>query len=299
MNIDYSIKDYLSNLEINEGKALNTLKSYERDLKGYSIFLSSNNVNDIRDVNSKIINDYLISISNKYSNSSINRIKTSIKCFHSYLSFKYDFNNPSTLIEIHKTTNKLPIFCTIDEIEKLMNTFDDKIDQDLFDHTILETIYGLGLRVSECVNLKINNINFEDRFVKIIGKGNKERIIPIPEITKNLMLQYYVFIRPKWLKRSSNLFFINKFSKKIYNKYVENMINKHVEIAGINKPITPHKLRHSYATHLLENGTDLRSIQELLGHSDISTTEIYTHVETDRLKKNYLNYHPLAKERKL
>jgi site-specific recombinase XerD len=176
-----------------------------------------------------------------------------------------------------------------------MSVFDDEISQDLLDHTILETIYGLGLRVSECCNLKTNQINLTDGFVKILGKGNKERVIPIPDTTRRLMQQYASNLRGLWLKKSTNRFFINHLGKPIYSEYVEKMLRNTNIKAGIKKHLTPHKLRHSYATHLLEGGADLRVIQELLGHSDISTTEIYTHVESERLKESYLKAHPLAK----
>ena len=136
-------------------------------------------------------------------------------------------------------------------------------------------------------------------FVKILGKGNKERVIPIPDRTKDLMYKYFNEVRPIWAynKSNSNRFFINDKGKPLYPKYIENLLNKVVEEIGLNKKITPHKLRHSYATHLLEGGADLRTIQELLGHSDISTTEIYTHVDTKRLKNVYSSFHPLANKK--
>ena len=179
-----------------------------------------------------------------------------------------------------------------------MSVFNDEDPDELFDHTIIETIYGLGLRVSECCSLKTNQVNLDDGFVKIIGKGKKERLIPIPDRTKKLMKEYYAKLRPSWQKKNTNLFFINQHGRKIYSEYVEKMLKENVYKAGIKKGITPHKLRHSYATHLLEGGADLRVIQELLGHSDISTTEIYTHVEAERLKRAYLDFHPFAKDNK-
>ena len=180
-----------------------------------------------------------------------------------------------------------------------MSVFDDEIPEDLFNHTLLETIYGLGLRVSECVNLKTNQVNLEDGFVKILGKGNKERLMPIPDKTLEIMKRYFQTLRPLWQKKNSNYFFLNKKGNPTYSEYVEKMLRETNIKANIKKHITPHKLRHSYATHLLQGGADLRVIQELLGHSDISTTEIYTHVDSERLKKTYMDNHPLGNKKSL
>ena len=180
-----------------------------------------------------------------------------------------------------------------------MGVFDDEEPEDLFNHALLETIYGLGLRVSECCDLRTSQINLEDGFANIIGKGNKERLVPIPSMTLEIMKKYFHNVRSLWLNRPDNHFFINRKGKKVYREYVEKMLRNSVISAGIRKNLTPHKLRHSYATHLLEGGANLRAIQELLGHSDISTTEIYTHVESERLKNTYLKAHPLANETEL
>lgn len=294
MNIDAAINEYINSLEINEGKALNTVKSYRRDLTIYYSFLKNNEIIDIRKITPIIVNDFLAFASKKYSTTSLNRLKTSIKSFHQYLNFKYNLKDPSVNIEVHKAAKRLPIFCTIEEIEKLMNTFDDSNNEDLYNHALLECIYGCGLRVSECCNLKISQVNIEDGLLKILGKGNKERIVPIPNRTIIILKNYLYNVRALWAKKSSNLFFINKYGRPAYPRYVETMLKSRKEMAKINKAITPHKLRHSYATHLLEGGADLRVIQELLGHSDISTTEIYTHIESQRLKDNYMSFHPLA-----
>lgn len=296
MKINYAIKDYLFNLETNEGKAEKTIKSYLNDLNIYSAFLNKLNIDDVEKIDDGVIRSFIVTSSKKYANSSLNRLKVSVRSFHRYLNFKYDIKDPTINIQVSKSIKRLPIYCTKDEIEKIMSVFTNS-NEDIFNKCILETIYGCGLRVSECTDLKISQVNLNDGFLKILGKGNKERIIPIPKRTKEIMNYYFNSIRPLWLKTSNNHFFINKFSKEIYPRYVEKMLHNIINLAGVNKNITPHKLRHSYATHLLEGGADLRSIQELLGHSDISTTEIYTHVETNRLKKAYLNFHPLANKK--
>lgn len=292
MKTSNALKDYLFYIQ-SEGKASNTLKSYARDLNVYLKYLDDLKINNIEEVNDEDIRRFILKIRDKYSNASLNRIKVSIRNFHRFLSFKYEIKDPTISLKVSKGEKRLPVYCTIEEIEKLMNSFKDN-PEDILNHTILETIYGLGIRVSECCNLKVSQINLEDGFVTVIGKGNKERIVPIPSSTDKMMKLYFSNIRPLWLKNANNSFFINKFSKSIYPVYVERLLVDKCNELNFKKHITPHKLRHSYATHLLEGGADLRTIQELLGHSDISTTEIYTHIDTKRIKKSYLDFFPLA-----
>lgn len=297
MKINNVFKDYLLSLSVNEGKSANTIKAYKQDLSMYCNYLKDNNITDIEKVNDLVIDKYVDLLNKNYAPSSSNRKKAAIRNFHQFISFKYDINNPTDNISVVAKNKKLPIYASIEEIDRLMNQFDDNEPIQLFNHAILETIYGLGLRVSECCNLKVNQINLNDGFADIIGKGNKERLVPIPSRTLKIMKAYFTNVRQSWQKNSSNLFFINKKGKKIYSEYVEKMLRNAVIQAKIRKNLTPHKLRHSYATHLLQGGADLRVIQELLGHSDISTTQIYTHVEAQRLKNTYYSYHPLAKEK--
>ena len=299
MKIDFAIKDYIISLSTTEGRAQNTIKSYSRDLNLYQTYLNDNNIFDVEKIKDTIIDDFVSELNKNYSSTSVNRIKTSIRNLHRFLNFKYDLKDPTINLKVSRAEKRLPIYATVDEINLLMSQFDDEVPQDLLDHTILETIYGLGLRVSECCELKTNQVNLNDKFVKVLGKGSKERIVPIPTKTNELMKRYYMNLRPMWLKRSTNNFFINKRGNKIYSEYVEKMLREKNNNVGIKKHITPHKLRHSYATHLLEGGADLRVIQELLGHSDISTTEIYTHVETTRMKQSYLKSHPFANKKSL
>ena len=294
MKVSQAIKEYIMSLSYAEGRADNTVESYSRDLKKYESFLNENNITDVESVKDVHINEFVNKINKQYSSATINRLKTSIRNFHRFLNFKYDFKDPSINLTVSKGEKRLPIYATEDEIERLMSVFNDDIPEELFNHAILETIYGLGLRVSECCNLKTNQVNLNEGFVNVIGKGNKERLIPIPDKTKQIMNLYFRNVRPLWLKKSTNNFFINKFGRVIYSEYVEKMLRESNIKANIKKHITPHKLRHSYATHLLQGGADLRVIQELLGHSDISTTEIYTHIDSKRLMDIYSKAHPFA-----
>ena len=294
MRTDKAIKEYIIAIATNEGKADNTVRSYSRDLKIYQEFLDQRKISDIEDVDDVLLDDFIYQIDEKYASASINRIKTTVRNLHRFLNFKYDIKDPTLNMHVSGAEKRLPIYATKEEIDRLMGIFDDEKPLDLFKHCLLETIYGLGIRVSECCNLRISQVNLQDGFVNVIGKGNKERIVPIPDLTLRLMKRYFLNIRPLWQKSSSNCFFINDKGKKIYSEYVERILKDSIIQAGIHKHLTPHKLRHSYATHLLEGGADLRVIQELLGHSDISTTEIYTHVESERMREIYLKAHPLA-----
>ena len=295
MNLDTAYKDYIFSISTAEGKSKNTVESYKIDLKYYLNFLKTKKIDDVEDIKDSDIDDYINVLNKTLKPKTINRKKVSIRNFHRYLNFKFDIKDPSLNVTVSKGEKRLPIYATKAEIDKLMSIFNDNIPEDLFNHAILETIYGLGLRVSECCDLKTNQVNLDDGFVKVLGKGNKERVVPIPSNTLKIMKQYFLNVRSLWLQKSTNSFFINKLGHKIYSEYVERMLKNSIIEAGISKNLTPHKLRHSYATHLLEGGADLRVIQELLGHSDISTTEIYTHVESERLKSSYLSAHPLAK----
>ena len=299
MKVENAIRDYIVSIATSQGRADNTIESYARDLKKYQAFLEEKNIDKIEKVKDSDIDELVLKLNKNYAQASVSRMKTSIRNLHRFLNFKYEIKDPTLNLTVSKGEKRLPVYGTQEEIEKLMNSFDDEDPEDLFNHAILESIYGMGLRVSECCSLRTSQVNLSDGFVNVIGKGNKERVIPIPGKTREVMDRYYRTIRPLWQKKSTNRFFINKLGKPIYSEYVEKMLRESIIDVDIRKHLTPHKLRHSYATHLLEGGADLRSIQELLGHSDISTTEIYTHVETERLKQSYRNAHPLYKERGL
>ncbi len=294
MKIDSAVREYMMSLSYSEGKSENTIDNYARDLRKYRDFLTENEIEDTQKIDDEIIFDFVRELNEEYSDATVARIKTSIRNFHRFLNFKYDLKDPSINLTVSKGSKRLPIYATTAEIEQLMSVFNDDLPRELADHCLLETIYGLGLRVGECCGLRMSQVNLNDGFVKILGKGNKERVIPIPDKTRNIMKEYASNVRPLWLKKNTDRFFINHFGKPVYSEYVEKMLRETNVRAGIRKHLTPHKLRHSYATHLLERGADLRVIQELLGHSDISTTEIYTHVESERMKESYLKAHPLA-----
>lgn len=289
MNIHHALNEYFIEIGINQGKSMHTIQMYRIQLKKYEQYLNERHIMEIQHITFSIIQEYLQSIQHQYQSSTLAHIATSIRNFHKFIKFKYDIKNVASNLKVKKTEKAYPVYLTVEEINAILKQFDDS-PTGICNKTIIEMIYALGLRVSECCNLTVNQIDFQLNIVKIQGKGEKQRLIPIPEASKEVILHYFNFVRPLWVKKNTNRFFINRFSKPIYPRYVQLILKEATLKIGINKHVTPHKLRHSYATHLLENGADLRSIQELLGHQDVKTTEIYTHVNKKKLKDTYKHY---------
>jgi site-specific recombinase XerD len=277
---------------MNQGKSPHTVSSYSSDLKQYFAFLEEEGIDDTDDIVYENIRDFISSQSEEKASTSLVRMAAAIRSFHSYLSFMYDVKEPSLNLSVHKNQHVLPVYCTKEEISQLMASFDDSRPREMMEHALLEMIYGCGLRVSEACRMKLNQVDLESGKVRVLGKGNKERIVPIPSGSEDILKQYLTTVRPLFLKKNSSLFFINHLGHPVDPRYVQRLLHqKNLEL-GFEKHITPHKLRHSYATHLLQNGADLRSIQEMLGHSDIETTEIYTHVQNREMFAAYNHFHP-------
>ncbi len=291
MDLEKAYRQYRIEIDSRDPKAARTVKNYLIDVRGYLEFLKEKGFDDIEKVGYRDIESYILTLEG-YARSSIARKSCAIRSFHKFLDFKYDIFNPAINLEVKKDRKSLPIYCTIEEINRLMDSFNDENPQECFNHALLEFIYACGLRVSECVSLTINKVDLQTNIVRVIGKGNKERIVPIPDESRNILLRYCDTIRPVWNKRNLNLFFLNHFGKHVTTEYIEGVLRYKCKELGFKKHITPHKLRHSFATHLLQGDADLRSIQELLGHSNIETTEIYTHVQENRLKESYAKFHP-------
>ncbi|MBM3243993.1 MAG: site-specific tyrosine recombinase XerD, partial [Candidatus Omnitrophica bacterium] len=225
---------------------------------------------------------------------SVARRLAAIRMFHRFLARERILkSDPSTLVDSPKLWKKVPDTLTINEIESLIAQPNLRYVLGIRDRAILETMYATGMRVSEVVNLKKDNVNLGVGFLRCIGKGNKERVIPLGKKAIAGIERYLKLSRPKLLKnKESEYLFISRFGKKISRQSFWKIIKKYAKAARIKKAIKPHTLRHSFATHLLEHGADLRSVQEMLGHSDISTTQIYTHVNKDRLKSIHKQFHP-------
>lgn len=292
MELDQALSQYKTYITVNEGRSPRTIQSYEEDLKQYFAYLNELNVLDTNEISYDEIQDFILEQNQKKAGTSVARMAASIRSFHHTISFLNDEEDPSLNLEVHKGPKTLPVFCTVEEINTLMSSFQDDDPEQLLNHAMLEMIYACGLRVSEMTNLTVNRVNLEDGRVRVLGKGNKERIVPIAGGSIDVIKKYRDIVRPIYLKKKSNFFFLNKKGNKIRAEKVEKLLRDKCVELGFKKHITPHKLRHSYATHLLQNGADLRSIQEMLGHSSIQTTEIYTHVQNKQLFESYSKFHP-------
>ena len=294
-SIEYHLIDqYCNNISFKKGLTKNTILAYKSDLKIFLIWLDDNK-EKFSNADRIIINNYLAyRLDNGASLSTIQRIITCIKSFYSFLFenniIKY---NPAQLIENPKKRRKLPTIITESEVMKLLDSPDVKTNKGLRDKCILELLYSSGLRISELLSIKINQISKEKKFLKIKGKGNKERLVPIGSSAMNLLIVYLDTYRSS-IKNTNNIdiLFINENGSIISRQACWEMIQRYASISLINKKISPHNLRHAFATHLLNNGADLRTVQMLLGHASLSTTQIYTHIAKERLVKFHQKYHP-------
>ena len=298
MDIKKGIDAYLMDLSLHKAKMERTYKTYAYALNLYNTYLLEKGIEEIEKVTYQDIEGFIDKNKIHYSPNSLNLFKTVIRSFHQFLNDRYDIIDPSINIHVQKGRRSLPVYLSIQEVDAIMATFGEE-NKDIYHHAILEMIYALGMRVSECCNLLLSQVDLEGKIVRIIGKGDKLRIVPIPDGSLSI-IKSYLNVRAIWLRPNTkykNNFFINDKSKPLNPVYVERILNTACINAGIDKHISPHKLRHSYATHMLEGGADLRTLQELLGHSNITTTEIYTHVHEQHLRDVYLKSHPLAKDK--
>ncbi|MCI6067169.1 MAG: tyrosine-type recombinase/integrase [Galactobacillus timonensis] len=284
----------MSWLTVNEGKSPNTIDNYGRDLRGYLAWLQQEEITDTDAISGQLIEQYLQSQKDVKAVRSIAREAAAIRSFHHYLAFVYDAKDPSVNIEVRHSEDDLPVYATRAEMDRLLSSFTNANPKEILDHALLEFIYACGLRVSEAVNLTLNRVNLEEGMVRVLGKGNKERLVPVPKGSVPVLKRYLEIVRPLFVKKPMAQFFVNSCGRPVTVRYVELLVREKCEEAGIDKHLTPHKLRHSYATHLLQGGADLRSIQELLGHADIGTTEIYTHVADKQLVDSYQKFNPVA-----
>lgn len=289
--MDKNIEKYLDYLQYEKKLSKNTLLSYKDNLKKFALFF---NGKDLLNLTTDEIRDFL------YDKNIVARTRahylTVINSFYNYLvSENIIKNNPVQTIKLPRLPKKLPEFLTIEEVDKLLNIVPTKI-YDYRNIAMMETLYATGIRVSELVNMKISDIDFHECFIKIFGKGSKERIVPINESAYNALKNYIDNYRIFLLKtKPSEYVFINNFGNKISRQGFFKILKKLCKDAGINKEVSPHTLRHSFATHLLNNGANLRVIQTLLGHSNITTTQIYSHLSNESLKEDY-KFHPRNKE---
>ncbi len=299
MQVEEAINDYLYNISTIEQKSQATISSYKNDLSKFVNFCKVNEIPEIEKVDNLMIQDFLSIQKGQLSDNSLAHLLTSLKNLFNYLFITYNIKNPIAVLSLKKRQH-LPTFLTEKEIKLVLDSFNEEDDEQFFQKLLLELIYVTGIRVSELCDIQIKAVNLAHKQIRIIGKGNKERIVLIDTETSESMLYYLRNIRPKFNKKKQNVyFFINRLGNKINRQYVFQLIKEKSSEVGINKNVSPHSLRHSFATHMLNEDVDLRSVQELLGHSDISTTQIYTHVESKHLKDAYDKLERAKKKEKI
>jgi integrase/recombinase XerD len=296
MNWQKAIKEYQMYLKIERGLSKNTIDSYTKDLEKLCRFLEENGIDSSPfTIDSTIVKQFIYEVAKKVASRSQARIISGLKSFFDYLVFEeYRETNPTDLLETPKIGRKLPDTLSQNEIDTLLDAIDLSHPQGERNRTIFETMYSCGLRVSEAITLKNSDLFFEEGFIRVLGKGNKERYVPIHENAQKYITIYQKTIRSLILpqKGFEDTLFLNRRGKELTRQMIF-MILKDLAIKiGLKKKISPHTLRHSFATHLLQNGADLRAIQQMLGHESITTTEVYVHVDKSYLKTVVETFHP-------
>ncbi|PIF31187.1 integrase/recombinase XerD [Flavobacterium sp. 9] len=296
MNWNRYIKDYQSYLRIERGLSKNTIENYGFDIERLCLFLDTNQIEvSPLKITDETVQQFIYSVSKEVNPRSQARIISGLKSFFNYLVFEdYRNDNPLELIETPKTGRKLPDTLSVTEIDALIAAIDLSKNEGERNRAMLEALYGCGLRVSELVSLKISDLFFDEGFIKITGKGNKERFVPIGKLTQKYIEIYQKEVRVNLniKKGCEDTLFLNRRGNQLTRAMVFTIIKDLAVKIGLHKSISPHTLRHSFATHLLENGADLRSIQLMLGHESITTTEIYVHLDRRFLKEVMHSFHP-------
>jgi len=298
--MDKYIEDFINFLIVERNLATNTIEAYASDLNKYVEFLISRGMNNFNDVQSADVLAYLTKLHNKkLSSLTIARNLSALRMFHRFLmSENISDSTPTDTISSPKLAMKLPIVLDQFEIEKLIEQPDTTTTLGTRDRALLEFVYATGVRVSELISIKLSDLFFDDQLVRIFGKGSRVRIVPIGERAIELVEEYCVNSRPLLVKAYDNnsTLFLNNRGKPLTRMGFWKILRRYVLEAGIVKPVSPHTIRHSFATHLIEGGADLRAVQEMLGHVNISSTQIYTHLDREYLKEVHRTFHPREKE---
>ena len=292
------VREYLVYLQFERRLSSNTIDAYWSDLVKYSDYLYENNkITTPQKITLIYVREYISSLSRivKPKATTLARISSSIKGFHQYLLLKgLSKKDPTELLDSPRLQKKLPSTLTVQEFETILKAVDMENIHGLRNYTIISMLYSSGLRVSELLELKLTSIRWDEDLLRIIGKGNKERIVPIARRLRIVLAKYIDEDRPKYANKGKGkgTVFLNNRGTALSRMGIWKILSKAVNVVGLQKKITPHTLRHSFATHLLEGGADLRIVQELLGHSDLATTQIYTHLDKTYLKEVYNEFHP-------
>ncbi len=293
--VDKLVDQYLNFLVVERGLSQNTLASYSRDLIRYISYLRQHDIIRIEKTNCFHVSDFLSHLKRKgLSAKSRARNLVSIKGFYRFLIKEGLLSeNPTSRIHPVKIPRRLPHILSVEEVDRLLIEPNPSEPLETRDTAMLELLYATGLRVSELVGIRLNDVNLKIGYLKTLGKGSKERMVPVGNAARERIEQYLFTNRHRFLKGKESIYlFVGRSGKRLTRQWFWKIIRKYAKRAGITKRITPHSLRHSFASHLLERGADLRSVQMMLGHSDISSTQIYTHVTRERLKAIHHQYHP-------
>ena len=291
------IRDYMTMLKVERNLARNSLESYERDLNQYHDFLRKElKLKSILDVTLGHIRSYIRNMNNKgLAANSVKRAVSSIRTYHNFLSAEGHMqDNPAQLLDTPKVPQKLPNILTVQEVDAILSVIPKKAPMAQRDLAIFEMMYSCGLRVTELCDFKTTDILWDSEMIRVSGKGDKQRFVPIGPIARANLINYLNHERPMLADKNPNVaeVFLSRNGRKLTRMMIWILLKKWSEAAGVQKEVSPHTLRHSFATHLLEGGADLRSVQEMLGHSDITTTQIYTHLDKAHLKEVHKTFHP-------
>ncbi|MCF8261377.1 MAG: site-specific tyrosine recombinase XerD [Melioribacteraceae bacterium] len=290
------LKEYLIVLKFERNLSENTLQSYKNDIESFLTFLDNEGLADASEITYNLLLKYFEHQKKADKSSSSNaRYLSSIRGFLTYLyDSKYIEKNPSETLPSPKLQRKLPVVLSIDEVNKILSLPDNSTVLGKRDKAMLEVFYSSGLRVSELINLKTGDMFLDEELLRVLGKGNKQRLVPIGSSAINAVTDYMLYARPSLENKvlSKGFIFLNRRHKNLSRMGVWKLIDKYTKEANITKEVHPHTFRHTFATHLINGGADLRAVQEMLGHSDISTTQIYTHIEKDYVKQMHRDFHP-------
>lgn len=293
------LKDFIDYLIYELNYSDKTITSYEENIMRFFEYLENRKAN-YKKLTKEIIRDFLKKLDNeKYSNASISQVLSSLRTYYKYLvKENIVSSNPFKNIRNPKLSKRLPNYLNNFQIEDLIDIYDYSNPTNIRNHLVIELLYSTGIRVSELVNLKLSDINFSDNSIRILGKGNKERIVLYGDYAKDSLNIYLKEARNTFIKRvQNNYLLLNCFGNKLTTRSIQNIVKDCTDKLALKNNVTPHTIRHTFATDLLNNGADIRSVQELLGHSSLSTTQVYTHLTNDRLKSVYLKAHPRSKEK--
>ena len=290
------LKEYLTTLKLERNLSGNTVSSYKNDITSLLSFLEILGITDPSQVSKKELNSFFSSLSKTgLSSNSAARYYSSIKGFFRYLFIQnYIKENPMEKVSSPKLKKGLPLVLSVTEVDSILSKPDTSNVLGLRDKALLELLYACGVRVSELLGLKVSDLFFNEEMIRVFGKGSKERLVPVGRSAVKWVKKYLIKSRPMLEKKhkSENSLFLNKRGTKLSRMGIWKIVDRYVKDAGIKKEVHPHTFRHSFATHLLEGGADLRAVQEMLGHADISTTQIYTHIDREYIKQMHKDFHP-------